>query len=69
MESYYNIGYAIVSLIFIGNAIGFILAAFFVHALDHKIGRARTLVCTDVVNIAAFLILGFAPPFPAFVVG
>lgn len=69
MEAYYNVGYAIVSLIFITNAAGFILAAFFVHALDYKLGRARTLMLTDLANIAAYLLMGFAPPFPAFVIG
>ena len=69
MEKYYSIGYAIVSLIFITNAVGFILAAFFVHALDHRLGRAKTLMLTDLANIAAYLLMGFAPPFPAFVIG
>lgn len=40
---HYSIGYAIVSLIFVTNAIGFILAAFFVDALRAKFGRGKIL--------------------------
>jgi hypothetical protein len=40
---HYNIGYAIVSLIFVTNAAGFILAAFFVDALRAKFGRGKIL--------------------------
>lgn len=69
MEKYYHVGYAIVSLIFITNAVGFILAAFFVHALDKRLGRAKTLMMTDLANMAAYLLMAFAPPFPAFVMG
>lgn len=69
MEKYYHIGYAIVSLIFITNAIGFILAAFFVHVLDNKLGRAKTLMLTDIANMGAYILMGFAPPFPVFVIG
>jgi hypothetical protein len=40
---HYNIGYAIVSLVFITNAVGFILAAFFVDALRARFGRGEIL--------------------------
>jgi hypothetical protein len=38
-SSHYEIGYAVVSLIFVTNAVGFILAAFFVDALRARFGR------------------------------
>lgn len=38
-DRHYDIGYAIVSLIFVTNAVGFILAAFFVDALRAHVGR------------------------------
>jgi hypothetical protein len=38
---HYDIGYAVVSLIFITNAVGFMLAAFFVDALRGRFGRGR----------------------------
>lgn len=68
MERHYDVGYAVVSLIFIANAIGFILAAFFVHALDSKLGRAKTLMLADGTCVIANIMLGFAPPFPVYVI-
>ena len=66
MEDHYHIGYAIVSLIFISNAVGFIAAAFFVYAWDHKLGRARVLMVCDALCIVAYVIMAVAPPFPVF---
>ncbi|KAI2623654.1 MFS general substrate transporter [Xylaria nigripes] len=69
MDKYYNIGYAMVSLIFIGNALGFITAAPFVDAIRIRLGRARTL------SLAAICIgLGYTPillkaPFAVIVMG
>ena len=43
IEDWYNIGYAVVSLIWITNAVGFILSAFFNDAIQAKLGRAKSL--------------------------
>lgn len=69
MEKYYNVGYAIVSLIFISNAVGFILAAFFINALDNKLGRAKTLMLCDAVLMVGHTMMAVTPPFPVFVIG
>ena len=69
MEQHYNIDYATVATIFVGNAIGFIIAAFFVHALDHRLGRAKTFVFCEVLNVIAFAIMIIPPPFPLFAIG
>jgi Na+/melibiose symporter-like transporter len=55
-------------LIFIANAVGFILAAFFVHAIDKKLGRARTVMACDVVLLVGYIIVVVTPPFPVLVV-
>ncbi|KAE8318361.1 MFS general substrate transporter [Aspergillus transmontanensis] len=75
LEKDYNIGYAIVSLIFIANAVGFILAAPLTHTIKAKIGQYKSyalsmglvtvsyiaIVCHPpfAVVVAAFLLLGF----------
>ncbi|KAK1996277.1 major facilitator superfamily transporter [Colletotrichum falcatum] len=64
IEKHYNIGYAIVSLIFIGNAFGFIFGAVFLESLRMRLGRARLLALAQ-----AAIALGYAPilahaPFP-----
>jgi fucose permease len=63
METDYGIGYAIVSLIFVGNAIGFIAAAFFTNWFLHKLGRAKTLMLSELILIAANIIIVTTPPF------
>ncbi|KAK0982152.1 hypothetical protein LTS01_011451 [Friedmanniomyces endolithicus] len=68
MEAYYHIGYAIVSLIWVSNAVGFILAAFCTEILAQRIGRARALMTSEVVMVSGFVITACAPPFPGVVV-
>lgn len=69
IEQYYKVDYAVVSTIFISNAVGFILAAFFVHALDSRFGRARTLMFCEACVIAGYVMMTIPPPFPVFVLG
>ena len=68
MENDYNIGYAIVSLIFVTNAVGFIAAAPISQLLQARLGRAKTLVLAESVMIAAYIMLVCRPPFPVVVV-
>ncbi|KAF4312451.1 putative mfs efflux protein [Botryosphaeria dothidea] len=63
MEAGYGIGYAIVSLIFVTNAAGFIGAAFVTDALLARLGRARTLVLSELIMIAGYVIIVCTPPF------
>lgn len=69
MEKHYNIGYAVVSLIFISNAFGFIAAAPFVDALRVRFGRAKTTFIANIIVALGFIPLLVAAPFPAVVVG
>jgi fucose permease len=68
MEKYYHIGYAIVSLIFITNAIGFITAAFFTDLTLEKLGRARACMFSETMLIAGYVIMACTPPFPVVVI-
>lgn len=68
MEVHYNIGFAVMSLIFVGQAIGFILAAFFNNTILSKLGRAKMLMAAELVMIVAYVILVCAPPYPAVIV-
>lgn len=67
IEQHYGIGYAVVSLIFVSNALGFILAAGITHALDEKLGRPRALVAAELLKVAGFIAIVCAPPFPVVV--
>lgn len=67
MEKDYNIGYAIVSLIFVTNAVGFILAAPLTQMLELKLGRSKTYSLATSLTTAGYIILVCKPPFPAVV--
>lgn len=68
MEQDYKIGYAIVSLIFVTNAVGFIAAAPVSQMLQARLGRAKTLVLAESIMLAAYIMLVCRPPFPVVVV-
>jgi fucose permease len=68
MESYYHISYSIMSLVFVGNAIGFIIAAFFTDMLLGKLGRGKTLILGDMIQLAAYIVLVCTPPYPLVVI-
>ncbi|KAL9102981.1 MAG: hypothetical protein Q9163_001934 [Psora crenata] len=68
MEKEYRIGYAIVSLIFVANAAGFISAAPLTHALQARLGRAKSYAVAQSFIAAAYVMLVCRPPFPVVVV-
>lgn len=68
MEDHYNIGYAVVSLIFVANAAGFLLAAPTSNAIASTLGRAKTLMLAEVVMLIGYVMIVCTPPFPAVVV-
>ncbi|KAH9891437.1 major facilitator superfamily domain-containing protein [Xylariomycetidae sp. FL2044] len=69
MESYYNIGYAVVSLIFIGNALGFIMAAPFVDQIRRRLGRGRALALSNLCMMIGYVPVVWPAPFPVVTVG
>jgi fucose permease len=68
MEDHYHIGYALVSLIFVANAAGFIVAAPTSNALASSLGRAKCLMLSEVMMLVGYVIIVCTPPFPAVVV-
>lgn len=65
---HYGIGYAIVSLIFVGNALGFILAAGFIDLMRERLGRSKTLMISQLIMTAGYIPLVCTAPFPVIVV-
>ncbi|KAI9053069.1 hypothetical protein LZ554_003338 [Drepanopeziza brunnea f. sp. 'monogermtubi'] len=68
METHYKIGYAVVSLIFVTNAIGFISAAFFVDAIRARLGRAKTLIIAQSLMACGYIPIVCTPPWPVVIV-
>ncbi|KAK5988094.1 hypothetical protein PT974_12233 [Cladobotryum mycophilum] len=63
MEEYYNVGYAVVSLIFVGQALGFVFAAVFLDSLRAKLGRAKLLGLGQFLMACAYIPLVAGAPF------
>lgn len=62
-RSYYNIGYGVVSLIFVGQALGFVAAALLLDTLRAKLGRARLLGLGQAMMTLAYVPLVASAPF------
>lgn len=63
MERAYGIGYATVALIFISLAVGFIVAALFIDALQQRLERAKILMLCEAVMITGYVMIVAGPPF------
>ncbi|KAF9877212.1 Bypass of stop codon protein-like protein [Colletotrichum karsti] len=64
VEEHYGIGYAVVSLIFVGQALGFIVAAFVLDSFRVKFGRATVLFVGNVSLICGSIPAAAAAPYP-----
>ncbi|TQS32633.1 hypothetical protein Golomagni_07046 [Golovinomyces magnicellulatus] len=69
IEKHYGITYTVVSLIFVGQAIGFLFAAAFLDTLLSRLGRARFLALSQTLFTLAFLPAVTLAPFGVVVVG
>ncbi|KAJ5107030.1 hypothetical protein N7456_003705 [Penicillium angulare] len=68
MEEHYGISYSIVSLIFVGNALGFISAAPITHYIEQKLGRSKSLALSMLILAVSYAVVACQPPFPVIVV-
>lgn len=68
IEEDYHIGFATVALIFVSQAVGFILAAFFMDALQTKPGRAKSLMFAEALMLTGYTMIVCTPPFVVVVV-
>jgi fucose permease len=68
IEAHYAIGYAVVSLIFVSQAIGFVSAAFFTNAIKTRLGQARTYALSELLMVASYAVVVASPPYPVVVV-
>ncbi|KAJ5488956.1 hypothetical protein N7539_003846 [Penicillium diatomitis] len=67
IESHYGIGYAVVSLIFVTNALGFISAAPATHAIERQLGRSKSFALAMSLPAISYVIIICQPPFPVVV--
>ncbi|KAM5542669.1 hypothetical protein V8D89_003630 [Ganoderma adspersum] len=64
IQSYYNLGFATVSLIFVLNATGFVSAAFANVWLTDKIGFGKCMILGSLCQMIAYAMVVPAGPFP-----
>jgi fucose permease len=69
IEKEYDVGYAVVSLIFVANALGFILAAPCTFYLENRLGRSRVYMLSFALLTATYATIICGPPFPVVVLG
>ncbi|KAI1877412.1 hypothetical protein JX265_003420 [Neoarthrinium moseri] len=67
METHYDIGYGVVSLIFVGVALGFITAAPCIAGLEARLGRARLFGLSMLLFIAGYVPIVCTAPIPVVV--
>lgn len=68
MKSHYDLEYTVESLIFIANAVGFILAAPVCNSLNNRFGRAKVLSACALLNTLAYLAIACQPPWAVVIV-
>ncbi|KAI0332817.1 MFS general substrate transporter [Cubamyces sp. BRFM 1775] len=69
IQSYYNLGYAVVSLIFIFNTIGYLSGAIANVWLTDKLGFGKVLLLGSALQIIAYGMMAPAGPFPLMCLG
>ncbi|KIY70509.1 MFS general substrate transporter [Cylindrobasidium torrendii FP15055 ss-10] len=69
MQEHYNIGFTLVSMLFVFACIGFILGACLNVWINEKVGFGKATVFASMFQIVAYALASPAPPFPVIVLG
>ncbi len=63
LESYYNISYTIVALLFLSPVAGYSLSAFFINALHVQFGQLGIATLAPICKLIGFVVACVHPPF------
>jgi len=66
MQRHYHIGFAVVSLIFVFNCVGFILGAISNIYISKKLGFGKVILLGATFQLLGYVLQAPAPPFPVF---
>ncbi|EIW55087.1 MFS general substrate transporter [Trametes versicolor FP-101664 SS1] len=69
IQSVYHVGFAVVSLIFVFNCIGFVAGAAANVWLTDRLGFGKVMVIGALVQVVGYSLAAPAPPFPVFILG
>ncbi|KAJ5669855.1 hypothetical protein N7462_010925 [Penicillium macrosclerotiorum] len=68
LETYYNLSYVVVSLVFLSPLVGYIIAAFVVNRLIIKVGQRGLATISSGCHLVAYILNCIHPPYPVLVV-
>ncbi|CEL55882.1 Bypass of stop codon protein 6 OS=Saccharomyces cerevisiae (strain ATCC 204508 / S288c) GN=BSC6 PE=1 SV=1 [Rhizoctonia solani AG-1 IB] len=68
-QSHYHLSYQTVSLVFLGGFIGYLVSCMLNSVLQNAIGTRNVLLMAGALYGGGSLLISFAPPFPAVMVG
>ncbi|EUC65244.1 MFS general substrate transporter [Rhizoctonia solani AG-3 Rhs1AP] len=64
IQAHYNIGFIVVSMLFVSNCVGYLSAAVINIYLTDRLGFGKVILLGGVLQIVAYAMLAPAPPFP-----
>jgi MFS family permease len=68
IEAFYSVDYAVVSLVFMAKAVGFIVASIMSNKLHIYLGRCKSLVIGSCAQGLSYVMLALAPPYPVVII-
>lgn len=68
LETYYNLSYTIVSLVFLSPLVGYTLAAFLNHRIHFSLGQRGVALIGPSCHLIAYIVNCTHPPYPVLVV-
>ncbi|KAF5025414.1 hypothetical protein F66182_2516 [Fusarium sp. NRRL 66182] len=68
LETYYDLSYIVVSLVFLSPFVGYIIAAAINNTLHRRIGQRGIGLSCGTAHIVAYIIIALHPPYPVLVV-
>lgn len=69
IEAYYSVNYAVVSLIWMLNAVGFILVAVLSHKIQPWLGKQKSMLVGCMFSVVMYALVASGGPFPLIVTG
>lgn len=66
IQEHYQIGYTVVSILFVVSCVGFIAGAFSNVYLSERLGFGKTITLAAAAQILAYTTMAVAPPYPVF---
>ncbi|QVM12955.1 hypothetical protein D8B26_007572 [Coccidioides posadasii str. Silveira] len=68
LESYYNVSYTVVSLVFLSPIVGYVTSASINNMIHMKLGQRGVAMLSPGAHLAAYIIICVHPPFPVLVI-